>query len=193
MWSQVLTATALPSFNRPEIGGSALDRSSLIVESEPEPRAFAHRRWPVHSTSAAGEVDLTDWSLRVFGAVTDELRFTWQDMSCLPEADAFADADLTSRRRAGRHWLGVDVSSVLALAGARGDADWLVVHSEGGYRRDLPLDRVFEGPALLARQVDDGPLSNRDGGPLRLILPRLDARNYAKWVRGLELRTDLPG
>lgn len=170
--------------------GSTTERSSLLVDREEHPsRAFPHRRWPLH-TSARGEGLHQSWDLRVFGEVHDELRVTFGDLNELPSAEALMDTGLVARpRRRARRWYGIDTAGLLDLAGIQPTAKWLVVHSEGGYSQTLNLNRVLKGPAVLAQEVDGAPLTGSEGGPVRLVLPHLQARHSAKWVRGLELKS----
>ncbi len=188
MLSQILAATALPLFEKTAFDKTEPKSSNFLAEPTPEPRAFPHRRWPSHSSAPITDLRNKGWSLRVFGEVTDPLSIRWQDLASLSEAEVFSDVSVTSFRQGGRRWQGVDVGNLLKLAGVQSRAEWLVVHSEGGYSRQVGLDHLFESPAVLAYQADGRPLSNREGGPLRIILPHLSPWLSSKWVRGLELK-----
>ena len=188
MLPQILASTALPLFERTELDGPESDKSKFLAEPNVEPRAFPHRRWPAHSSSPMTDLQSQNWELRIFGAVFDPLSIRLQDLPSLPGAEAFSDVGVTSFKQGGRRWQGVDVGHLLKLAGVQSRADWLVVHSEGGYCREICLDHIFESPAVLAYQADGRTLSNREGGPLRMILPHLSPWLSSKWVRGLELK-----
>jgi len=185
MLPQLMTATALAPLDRIIVPETHLEKSPFLAEPTFDSRAFPHRRWPIQSSRC----DIQTWDLRIFGAVADELRFTWKDLSKLPEANAKFDTSVTSFTAGPRHWQGVDAWSILSLAGVRSDAEWLIVHCDGGYSHCLEVDRFFEGPSLLAHGVDGKPLTSREGGPLRIILPHFPTWQSAKWVRGLELAT----
>lgn len=182
-------AVATDILDMPEV---APRTSFLAPKNENPPRVFPHRRWPVRHSDHTSD-DLGKWSLRIFGSVDDELEIYYSDLPALPAAQTLMDTSLTSYRYRAKEWCGADLVALLGLAGVRGDADWLVAHSEGGYSTMVPLDRVFEGHPVLAWQVEGRPLTNREGGPLRLLLPHCESRLSAKWVRGLELRSELPG
>lgn len=173
-------------------GSEVASRTSFLApKNEHAPRVFPHRRWPSRHSGCPGR-DLHCWSLRIFGAVQDELEIFYSDLAALPGAQTLMDTSITSFRYRAKEWRGADLLALLGLAGVVGDADWLVVHSEGGYSTVVSLDQVFEGHPILAWQVDGRPLTARDGGPLRLLLPHCESRLSAKWVRGLELRSSLP-
>ena len=66
--------------------------------------------------------------------------------------------------------------------------------SDGGYTTNLPLEDVTGGKAWVAYEYDGEPLEPEHGGPARLLVPHLYFWKSAKWVRGLELRSeDEPG
>ncbi len=198
MLPQILASTALPLFEKnaiekneleeTELDRSETDKSKFLAEPSSEPRAFPHRRWPVHSSSPMSDLQSRDWELRIFGAVFDPLSIRLRDLPSLPGAEAFSDVGVTSYKQGGRRWQGIDVRSLLKLAGVQSRADWLVVHSEGGYSREISLDHILDSPAVLAYQADGRPLSKSEGGPLRMVLPHLSPWLSSKWVRGLELR-----
>ena len=94
-----------------------------------------------------------------------------------------------------RRFTGPLLRDVLALAGANGSMLRLVALND--YRVDMPMDDVQRHDVLLARLIDDKPMTVRDKGPLFAIYP-FDAKpelrsavhySRAVWqLRTLELR-----
>jgi DMSO/TMAO reductase YedYZ molybdopterin-dependent catalytic subunit len=69
-----------------------------------------------------------------------------------------------------------------------------LVRSYGGYSTNLPLADLRGGKAWIAYRYDGKDLPAEHGGPARLLVPHLYFWKSAKWVRGIELRTDdMPG
>lgn len=68
-----------------------------------------------------------------------------------------------------RKFTGPLLRDVLAAAGARGTT--LRATALNDYRVDLPFDDVQRHGVLLARLLDDKPMSVRDKGPLFIIYP----------------------
>ncbi|HLO94841.1 MAG TPA: molybdopterin-dependent oxidoreductase [Burkholderiaceae bacterium] len=58
---------------------------------------------------------------------------------------------------------------VLALAGARGGS--IEAYALNDYRVSIPMDDVLRHQVVLARLIDDQPMSVRDKGPLFIIYP----------------------
>ena len=86
------------------------------------------------------------------------------------------------------------IADVLALAGLRPAAAYVLMHGAAGYAANLPLVDVTGPDALLAHTYDGAPLAPDHGGPLRTLVPHLYLWKSVKWVRGLTfLDHDEPG
>ena len=72
-----------------------------------------------------------------------------------------------------RKFTGPLLRDVLRVAGAHGQV--LRVTALNDYRVDIPIDDIQRWDVLLARLLDDQPMSVRDKGPLFIIYP-LDSR-----------------
>lgn len=68
-----------------------------------------------------------------------------------------------------RRFTGPLLRDVLALAGANGSMLRLIALND--YRVDMPVDDVQRHDVLLARLIDDKPMTVRDKGPLFVIYP----------------------
>lgn len=90
-----------------------------------------------------------------------------------------------------RRFTGPLLRHVLALAGAHGNTLRLIALND--YRVDMPMDDVQRHDVLLARLIDDKPLSVRDKGPLFVIYPfdsRPELRSAVYYSRSAwQLRT----
>ena len=68
-----------------------------------------------------------------------------------------------------RRFTGPLLRDVLALAGAHGSMLRLIALND--YRVDMPMDDAQRHDVLLARLIDDKPMTVRDKGPLFVIYP----------------------
>src|SRR5438105_14101120 len=63
------------------------------------------RKWPVLDASGVPQLDLTRWSLRIFGLVERELTFGLREFQALTRVRAFADLHRVTRwSRPGNLW-----------------------------------------------------------------------------------------
>lgn len=155
-------------------------------------------------------VDARHWRLRVDGLVDRPLELGLDDLrACESETvtatlECFGnplDPEVPVRRVANLRWRGVPVRTVLERAGVDPAATtvWATGLDHGEfagehcteYRKDLPLDVVLDR-ALLAYELDDGPLPADRGFPVRLVVPGFFGTNNVKWLGALTLADHRP-
>jgi sulfane dehydrogenase subunit SoxC len=92
----------------------------------------------------------------------------------------------------GSEWTGVPLSLLLAEAGVRPRASWVI--AEGGdacrMMRSIPLAKALEN-SLLAYGQNGEAMRPAQGYPLRLINPGWEGNTNVKWLHSLKL-TDQP-
>jgi DMSO/TMAO reductase YedYZ molybdopterin-dependent catalytic subunit len=154
------------------------------------------RKWPVLDAFGPPRLDPTQWSLRIFGLVERELTFSLQEFQALPRVRVFADLHCVTRwSRLGNVWEGVSTRALLARAGVKPAARFVVCHAyDNEWTTNLPLEHFLAEDALLADTHDGQPITAEHGGPVRGMVPQLYAWKGAKWIRAIELvAADRPG
>jgi len=159
------------------------------------PGQYFTDRFPVLHVGEVPETDLRSWQLRLFGAVAEERRFTWDELRALPEATVDCDIHcVTKWTKLDTRWSGVRFRDVMALVEVDPAADTVIAHAEADYTANVPLAALLDDDVLLAWDFDGVPLAPDHGGPLRLLVPKRYFWKSAKWLRGLEWRVgDEPG
>ena len=72
------------------------------------------RKWPVLDAFGVPRLDLSQWSLRIFGLVERELTFSLAEFQSLPRVRVFADMHCVTRwSRLGNLWEGVSTRELL--------------------------------------------------------------------------------
>jgi DMSO/TMAO reductase YedYZ molybdopterin-dependent catalytic subunit len=136
------------------------------------------------------KVDLTQWRLRIFGLVENEVSLTYEQIRSLPIARRRCDFHcVTGWSRLDDEWEGVWARDVLALAKPKPNARFLMAHSCDGYTTNLDLEVVLND-GMLVWAVNGQPLTPEHGYPLRLLVPSRYGWKSAKWLCGLELMAD---
>jgi sulfane dehydrogenase subunit SoxC len=89
-------------------------------------------------------------------------------------------------------WTGVPLSLVLAEAGVRRGASWVIAEGADACRmeRSIPLAKAMDD-ILLAYGQNGEALRPAQGYPLRLIIPGWEGNTNVKWLHSLKL-TDQP-
>lgn len=146
------------------------------------------RKWPVLHYGYVPTIDLERWSLEIIGLVDHPLRFNWEQFQSLPRVKVFSDFHCVTRwSRLGNVWDGVSVRWMLAQAGVKPEARYVVATGyDSGWTTNLPLADFDAEDALFADRHDGEPIDPDHGGPVRLVIPRLYAWKSAKWVRKIE-------
>ncbi len=159
------------------------------------PGQYFTDRFPVLHVGDVPVTDLSSWDLRLFGAVAQERRLSWEELRALPEAQLVCDIHcVTKWTKLDTQWSGVRFRDVMALVDVDPAADTVIAHAEGDYTANVPLDALLEDDVLLAWGYDGVPLEPDHGGPVRLLVPKRYFWKSAKWLRGLEWHIgDAPG
>ncbi len=154
------------------------------------------RKWPVLHAGAVPDVSRETWKLEIGGLVKKPLSFTWGEFQDLPRVQVFSDFHCVTRwSRLGNLWEGVSVQEIMARAGIRPAAKFVVITGyDAGWTTNLPLADFLAEDALFVDLHDGEPINPDHGGPVRLVVPQLYAWKSAKWVRRVELvAEDQPG
>lgn len=161
------------------------------------------------------EIDADSWCLSVEGRVGKPRRWTWQELTELPERTVFATVECAGNGRsflkphvhgvqwgagavANAEWTGVPLRLVLQESGVRPEA--LEVLFEGAdhgseadhpddmhFARSLPLEKALDPDTLLVYRMNGEVLEPRHGYPLRLFVPGWYGVASVKWLRRIEV------
>ncbi len=155
------------------------------------PGQYLTDKWPVLTYGEIPQVEAADWTLRIFGSVEQEICWSWEPFQSLPRFDLTADFHCVTRfSTLDNPWSGVATRTLVAAVQPEPSATFVTVHCYGGYTTNLPLEDFLSERALVADRHADLSLAGDHGGPARLIVPHLYAWKSAKWVSGIELRTE---
>jgi sulfane dehydrogenase subunit SoxC len=143
--------------------------------------------------------------LMVHGLVERPLIFTMNDLTRLPSVSRICfiecsgngswaplPASATAQDSRGLvsccEWTGVPLATVLAEAGVRPSASWVLAEGAdaAAMTRSVPMAKAMDD-ALLAYAQNGERLRPEQGYPLRLLLPGFEGNMNVKWLRRLKL------
>jgi DMSO/TMAO reductase YedYZ molybdopterin-dependent catalytic subunit len=146
---------------------------------------------PVLHFDGIPHIDISKWSLRIFGLVKEEVRLSYADFMSLPRVTVNLDVHcVTGWSKLGLTWEGVSTREIKKLVHLLPEAKYVMVHSADGYTTNLPLADFFAEDALLAVKLNGKPLTPEHGSPVRLVVPKLYFWKSAKWVVGIEFMAE---
>ena len=175
--------------NRRQLAEMGIDPARL------PPGQYHTERFPVLHVGDVPTYDMSKWSFRVFGEVSNELTLSWDELRALPATEISTDIHcVTKWSKFDTMWKGVRLRDLFDRAGRLPSAHHVIMHAEYGYTANVPLEDTLGDNCLLAYEFDGKPLEGEHGYPVRTLIPHLYFWKSVKWVRGIELvAQDAPG
>lgn len=153
------------------------------------------QKFPVLTYGPNPKFDPATWDLRVFGAVKQEMRWSWDEFTALPTTTIVCDIHCVTRwSKFDTPWEGVLFSDLIKLFGITDEAQHVIAHCDYGYTTNVPIEDMMRDNVLLAYKYDGKPLEPDHGAPVRTLVPHLYFWKSAKFLRALEFSpVDKPG
>jgi len=132
-------------------------------------------------------VDTNSWSLRVMGLVGNPLTLNYAQLTGMNSVQQYNTLECVSNDIGGdlistAKWTGVKLKDVLQAAGVQSDATYVIFGAADGYDVGIPLERALLDGTILAYQMNDAPLPQEHGYPIRAIVPGYYGMMNCKWV-----------
>ena len=187
IWSGALLAGFALAFAFVEAllrGGGATTGGTAATGGIPGETSF-----PTLEIESVPQVSPDQWVVTVDGLVDKPLRLDHAAWAALPRRTETADFHCVEGWSVDRlRWGGVAPRTILDMAGLQPGASHVNFHAFGGaYADSLPLSLVDDAQTVLADTLDEQPLPDAHGGPLRLVVPKQLGYKNVKWVVRLEV------
>ncbi|MBV9409178.1 MAG: molybdopterin-dependent oxidoreductase, partial [Candidatus Eremiobacteraeota bacterium] len=138
-----------------------------------------------------------DYKLVVDGLVERPQHLSLAELRAAGDRSQITRHDCVEGWSAIGKWNGVRLATVLAMAQPKQNARYCVFHcfdadqSGQRYYESLDLHQAAHPQTILALDLNDKPLDNDHGAPVRLKIPTQLGYKSAKWVSRIELVADL--
>ncbi|MFC4295710.1 molybdopterin-binding protein [Novosphingobium tardum] len=151
---------------------------------------------PAYDAHAAGQ--FADWRLAVDGLVERPLSLSLAQVRALPQRTQITRHDCVEGWSAIGQWTGVPLARLLALAGVRPEAKYIVFHcadslSGTPYYESIDMIDALHPQTIIAHALNGAPLPIRNGAPLRLRVERQLGYKQAKYIERIEAVASLAG
>ena len=171
--------------------GNVLEYPSVrsIAEYEITPNDLFYR---VDINIIPPSVDLKKWQLKISGLVEREVYLSYGDIVSMPYVEMYSTLECVSNKIGGdlistAKWRGVRLRDVLAYAGIKDGARYVVFRCYDGYDVGMPIEKALEDNVILAYSMNDAQLPKEHGFPLRVIVPSYYGMMNAKWITEIEV------
>jgi DMSO/TMAO reductase YedYZ molybdopterin-dependent catalytic subunit len=145
------------------------------------------KNFPTLDLDILPDINKTNWKLRVYGLIENELNLDWDAFQALPQSTDVSDFHCVTRwTRLDMDWVGVKAQEILMMAPLE-NAKYVTLHGYDGYTTNLPLEALLDDDVMIAHSVLGYPLTTAHGGPVRMIVPKRYAWKGAKWLKAIEL------
>ncbi|AMU95377.1 molybdopterin-binding protein [Sphingopyxis terrae subsp. terrae NBRC 15098] len=142
--------------------------------------------YPAHAANG-----FADWRVRVSGLVARPLSLSLADLRAMPQRRQITRHDCVEGWSAIAEWMGPQLRQVLAAAGVRDAARYIVFHCAdriGGaaYYESCDMVDALHPQTILAWALNGSVLPIANGAPLRLRIERQLGYKHAKYLTGIE-------
>ena len=142
-----------------------------------------------------GTATASDWKLRMHGEVERPLTLDFREFMKLPQVEITCDVHcVTGWTLLDSRWTGVKLKTVMALAGTRQGARFVIFEAAAGYTSNIPMSEALKDNVILAHSFSGAPLPRAHGAPVRALVPDRYFYKSAKWLEGIKITVrDEPG
>ncbi|SFA87481.1 MULTISPECIES: sulfite oxidase-like oxidoreductase [unclassified Bacillus (in: firmicutes)] len=168
--------TKVPTNNLPEELAKRLPPGQVLTE-----------RFPILHEGDVPSYEMNQWNLRIFGAVSENITLTYDDILKMPQSTVTCDIHCVTRwSRFDNTFTGVKFVDFLKEIGVTPKSEFVMIHADHNYTANVKLSDLNRDDVLLAHSFEGKPLTDKHGWPLRLVVPHLYFWKSVKWLRGFE-------
>jgi len=144
-----------------------------------------------NSIKGPQKVDRQNFRLRVRGLVERPLELTYEQVLALPSARRVVTMPCVEGWSETLLYDGARVADILAQAGLKPGAKFVVFRAADGYDSALSLVYIAKADALLGHRINGRTLDANRGFPFQVVAEHMLGYKWVKWVVELEV-TDKP-
>lgn len=177
---------------------NALAREYTRADLSPTFRPNGTRLPPGETYAAHAANGFADWRVAVTGLVARPLSLSMADIRSMPQRTQITRHDCVEGWSAIGEWTGVQLSRILAAAGVRDSARYIVFRcadriGDALYYESCDMVDALHPQTMLAWALNRQILPIANGAPLRLRIERQLGYKHAKYVNAIEAVASLDG
>lgn len=143
-------------------------------------------RWGIDHpgiTRSNPKIDLKTYTLTIDGEVEKPLKLSWNEIAQLPRVQSVSNFHCVEGWSVlNCNWEDIRFGNIASLVGPKESARFVTFECADGYTTSLSLPELSSDDVLLAYELNEKPLEEGYGFPLRLVVPRKYGYKSALWV-----------
>jgi DMSO/TMAO reductase YedYZ molybdopterin-dependent catalytic subunit len=162
-------------------------------EEETKSRLPPNQRWIDHILGWGTEhkgitpnlphIPLDEWSLIISGLVEKPRKYTWNEFITLPQKAITSDFHCVETWSVkDQKWEGVQFQTIIDKVQPNKNARYVYLKAYDTYTTSLPISELEEDDVLLAHRLNNEPLPQPLGGPMRLVVPKKYGYKSIMWL-----------
>ncbi len=161
----------------------------LIPSPQPPtgPPLTPNERFMTVSFNGTPEVNISGYTLSVYGSVDHQINLTYQDVLLMDNTTEKQTIRCVTGPSGTAVFVGVRLGAILDRAGVSSGAQEVVFYGLDGYSTSLKLADAMRGDVILAYGMNNETLPANQGYPLRTVVPGEWGYKWAKWVYAIEI------
>jgi DMSO/TMAO reductase YedYZ molybdopterin-dependent catalytic subunit len=120
----------------------------------------------------------TEWTVQIYGAVTNPIQLTLTELAAMPQTTVFANLYCIDDLVASGDWTGVKLSLILEKVEMNSQAQSVKFTADDDYTSELWITEAMRDDVIIAYAKDEQPLPE----VLRLVFP---GENGHRWISGI--------
>lgn len=193
-WPRLLTALAFFTLVLSALpAGPAALAADKPATAEPEIREYQGRHLAAfdrsydNSIKGPQRVDRAKFKLKVRGLVDKPLELTYDQVLALPAVRRVVVMPCVEGWSETLLYDGARVADLLAKAGLKPEAKYVVFHAAEGYDSALSLDYIQKADVLLGYKINGRTLDAMRGFPFQVVAEHMLGYKWVKWVVEVEV------
>ena len=160
-----------------------------LIDAEVTPTYLFYR---IDINTVVPTIDAATWNLSIKGLVNNPVVINYHEIKNMNAAEEFATLACISNKIGGNLtstalWKGVRLKDLLQKAVVKPNAKYIVFRCQDGYDVGIPLESGMMEGTILAYDMNNSPLTNEHGYPIRAIVPGFYGMMNPKWITEIEL------
>lgn len=135
------------------------------------------------------------WRLQISGAVENPRTYGFEDLTSMPSVTQATTLMCISNGVgdsliSNAVWKGVPLRDLIAASVPRSGVVEVVLHGADAYTDTFEFSKALEPTTIAAYAMNDVPIPDRHGYPVRMIVPGKFGEKNVKWITRVELVTE---